>query len=194
MVAVGKTLGPYEIRAPLGAGGMGVVYRAHDKRLHRDVAVKVLSTALPGDAIHRRRFAQEAQSASALNHPNILSIFDVNLESDPPYLVSELVEGETLHAAIGHRPMALKRLLELAVQIADGLSAAHQAGIVHRDLKPGNIMVSRDGRVKILDFGLARQSSAAPAREDAVTVPLSLTEIGKVVGTVEYMSPEQARG
>jgi Tol biopolymer transport system component len=194
MLAGGKMLGPYEIRSPLGAGGMGEVYRAHDKRLRRDVAIKVLPATLLADDTHRRRFAQEAQAASALNHPNILSVFDVSLDSDPPYIVSELVEGESLHAAIGQRPMGLKKLLDLAVQIADGLSAAHQAGIVHRDLKPGNVMVTRDGRAKILDFGLARQLSGASIGEDAATVPLSLTDAGKVVGTVQYMSPEQARG
>jgi Tol biopolymer transport system component len=194
MLAGGRMLGPYEIRSPLGAGGMGEVYRAHDKRLRRDVAIKVLPATFLADDTHRRRFAQEAQAASALNHPNILSVFDVSLDSDPPYIVSELVEGESLHAAIGQRPMALKKLLDLAVQIADGLSAAHQAGIVHRDLKPGNIMVSRDGRAKIVDFGLARQLIGASIGEDAVTVPLSLTDVGKVVGTVQYMSPEQARG
>ena len=194
MLRAGDILGPYEVRAPLGAGGMGEVYRAHDKRLRRDVAIKVLPSQLLSDDAGRRRFVQEAQSASALNHPNIVSIFDVSLESDPPYLVSELVDGEALNAAISGRPMPVRKLLDLAVQIAEGLAAAHQAGIVHRDLKPANILISRDGRVKIVDFGLAIQVGRGAIAEDAPTAFLTITDPGKVVGTVQYMSPEQARG
>ena len=194
MLRAGDMLGPYEVRTLLGAGGMGEVYRAHDKRLRRDVAIKVLPVELVRDVTRRRRFAQEAQSASALNHPNIASIFDVNLDSDPPYIVGELVEGDPLHTAIGGRPMPVRKLFDLAAQIADGLAAAHRASIVHRDLKPANILINREGRVKIVDFGLAFQVSGGPIGEDEDTAFLTVTETGKVVGTVQYMSPEQARG
>ena len=195
-IAPGTMLGPYEIRAPLGAGGMGEVYRAHDKRLRRDVALKVLSPDLLRDELKRRRFADEAQAASALNHPNIVSIFDVSLESIPPYIVSELVEGETLGEVTGGKPMNLRRVLDIALQVADGMATAHQAGIVHRDLKPQNIMVRPDGRVKILDFGLAKhvRETKTSSSEDQETEAMSLTAEGVVVGTAYYMSPEQARG
>jgi serine/threonine protein kinase/Tol biopolymer transport system component len=173
----GEKLGPYEILAPIGKGGMGEVYRAHDSRLKRDVAIKVSSEQFS------ERFEQEARSIAALNHPNICHLYDIG----PNYLVMELVEGSPIAAADG-----VRKLLDLAVQIADGLAAAHAAGIVHRDLKPDNILVTRDGRVKILDFGLAKSVSARLA--DDATFTMGLTNPGTVVGTVNYMSPEQARG
>ncbi len=194
MVRLGSTLGPYEIRSLLGSGGMGEVYRAHDKRLRRDIAIKVVRADLLGDAKNRLRFEQEAQTASALNHPNIVSVFDVSLETDPPYLVTELVEGDPLTRLIGGRPMPAQKLLDIAVQVADGLAAAHRAGLVHRDLKPANILVTRGGRAKIVDFGLARQLGRAPLGDDAETSPMASTGDGVVVGTTQYMSPEQARG
>jgi serine/threonine protein kinase len=176
-LAPGEKLGPYEILAPIGKGGMGEVYRAHDSRLKRDVAIKVSSEQFS------ERFEQEARSIAALNHPNICHLYDIG----PNYLVMELVEGSPIAAADG-----VRKLLDLAVQIADGLAAAHAAGIVHRDLKPDNILVTRDGRVKILDFGLAKSVSARLA--DDATFTMGLTNPGTVVGTVNYMSPEQARG
>ncbi len=189
--------GPYRILGPLGAGGMGEVYRAWDPRLEREVALKILRDQ-PAAAVDRlQRFIGEARAASALNHPNILTVFDAAVDDDgaTPYLVSELIEGESLRAVIRRGPLPMKRVLDLATQIADGLAEAHAAGIVHRDLKPENIMVTRGGRAKILDFGLARPMEIAaagsvPSDADNQT----LTAPGLVSGTVPYMSPEQARG
>jgi len=187
-------LGPYEILAPLGAGGMGEVYRARDPRLAREVAIKVLRA----DAVHgaewRRRFETEARAASSLNHPNILTVYDIGEESGAPYLVTELVDGESLRAALGGGSLPTRKLLEVAVQIADGLAAAHQAGITHRDLKPENIMITRDGRVKILDFGLAKPAPSSQKGDETETLPQLRTGPGVILGTVAYMSPEQARG
>jgi len=190
-LVAGRQLGPYEIVGPLGAGGMGEVYRARDTRLERDVAVKVLrSEAMtPAD---RRRFEIEARAVSSLNHPNILTVHDIGEDNGTPYIVSELLDGDCLSALIPSGGMALRTLLEVAVQIADGLAAAHAAGFMHRDLKPDNILLTRDGRVKILDFGLAKQAMAANA-EDA-TRTIAVTNPGTVLGTTAYMSPEQARG
>ncbi|HEY3123439.1 MAG TPA: serine/threonine-protein kinase, partial [Thermoanaerobaculia bacterium] len=154
-LSAGKRLGPYEILSPLGAGGMGEVYKARDIRLDRFVAIKILPTEVASDPDRLRRFEQEARAASALNHPNILSIHDVGSIDSISYIVTELVEGKTLGDLLLRGPLPIKKLLELAVQIAEGLASAHEAGIVHRDLKPSNIMVSKDGFAKILDFGLA---------------------------------------
>jgi Tol biopolymer transport system component len=185
----GTRLGPYEITALLGAGGMGEVYRARDERLSRDVAVKVLLADAIGDPESRRRFAQEARAASALNHPNILTVHDIGSTDGCPYIVTELIEGESLAALVARRPVPVRKSLEIAMQAAAGLAAAHAAGIIHRDLKPNNMMIRRDGCVKILDFGIAKmtqvRAAGAPAGE---TVP------GMIVGTANYMSPEQARG
>ena len=148
--------GRYEIVGALGAGGMGQVYRARDARLQRNVALKLLHDASALDPDRRRRFAQEAIAASALNHPNILTVNDVGVEGDTPYLVSELIDGVSLRAEMNAGRIALRRMIEIAHQIAEGLAAAHAAGIVHRDLKPENVMVTADGRVKIVDFGLAK--------------------------------------
>ena len=183
--------GPYEVVALLGVGGMGEVYRARDPRLNRDVAIKVLARA-GTDPIRQQRFTDEAQAASALNHPNIVTVYDVGTHDGAPYIVSELVEGSSLRERLAHAPLAVREVLDLGVQMAEGLATAHQAGIVHRDFKPENVMVTRDGRVKILDFGLALVGlrDGVPAAE----VDATLTATGIIVGTVPYMSPEQARG
>jgi len=186
----GTKLGPYEIVVPVGAGGMGEVYRARDSRLNRDVAIKVLPAAFARDPERLRRFQQEAQAIAALNHPNILAIHDFGEHEGSPYLVTEFLEGETLRERLGTMP--LRKAIESAEQIARGLAAAHAKGIVHRDLKPENIFITRDGRVKILDFGLAKLTHPE-STADAATLA-SQTEPGVMLGTVGYMSPEQVKG
>jgi Tol biopolymer transport system component len=199
-LSVGERLGPYEILAPLGAGGMGEVYRARDTRLGRDVAVKVLPASFAQDAERLRRFEQEARTAGALNHPNILAIHDIGSHDGSPYLVSELLEGQTLRERLTESPLPLRKALDFAVQIANGLGAAHEKGIVHRDLKPENLFLTSDGRVKILDFGLAKLSPLVPSADDSEDSPTlasaasPLTHPGVVLGTVGYMAPEQVRG
>jgi tetratricopeptide (TPR) repeat protein len=195
-LAAGARLGPYEILAPLGAGGMGEVYRARDARLGREVAVKVLPAELATDADRRARFEQEARAASALNHPNIVVVHDVGFEAMTPYLAMELVEGRTLREILTSGPLPVRKVLDTAVQIADGLAKAHAAGIVHRDLKPDNLIVSSDGFVKILDFGLAKVAPVFPeaAESQLPTLERHETGPGTVMGTVGYMSPEQASG
>jgi serine/threonine protein kinase len=193
LLDAGSRLGPYEIVSRLGAGGMGEVYRARDTRLGREVALKILPSEFASDAGRRARFEKEARATAALNHPNILGIHDIGTEDGVPYIVTELVEGETLGSLIERGPVATKKLIDIAMQIAHGMAAAHAASITHRDLKPANIMVSPDGHVKILDFGLARQSSVSPAA-GSETLSLGQTEPGMIVGTVHYMSPEQASG
>ncbi|MGH9367965.1 MAG: WD40 repeat domain-containing serine/threonine protein kinase, partial [Thermoanaerobaculia bacterium] len=190
-LSVGQKLGPYEILAPLGAGGMGEVYRARDSRLRREVAVKVLSAELSSDAERRQRFEQEARAASGLNHHNIITIHDIGSEDSTVFIAMELVDGKTLREILQAGPLPTRRLLEVAYQIADGLAKAHSAGIVHRDLKPENVMVSKDGVVKILDFGLAKLLKQEA--EEVSDVPTA-TRAGTVLGTVGYMSPEQASG
>src|SRR6266852_1285590 len=155
-MAPGTRLGPYEILAPLGAGGMGEVYRAHDSRLDRPVAIKVLPAAFSRDAERLRRFEQEARAAAALNHPNILAVYDIGTHEDAPYVVTELLEGETLRHRIQSGTLSVRKATDYALQTARGIAAAHDRGIVHRDLKPENIFLTRDGRIKILDFGLAK--------------------------------------
>jgi serine/threonine protein kinase len=171
---------------------MGEVYRARDPRLQRDVAVKVLRGEAVRSSERRVRFEMEARAASALNHPNILTVHDIGDHEGQPYIVTELVDGETLRGILKNGPLGTRRLLDLASQISSGLAAAHAAGITHRDLKPENIMVTRDGHVKILDFGLAKLTHPAPAEETLTDV--ARTEPGTVMGTAAYMSPEQARG
>ena len=190
----GARLGPYEIQSLLGAGGMGEVHKARDTRLERDVAVKVLSAAAI-DPDRLRRFEQEARATAALNHPNILAIFDVGTHDGVSYVVSELLDGETLRDRLKPGPLPLRKAIDFATQIARGLAAAHEKGIVHRDLKPENIFVSPDGRVKILDFGLAKLTArnAADGHTVAPTIDRGTTP-GMVLGTIGYMSPEQVRG
>src|SRR5713226_2257335 len=193
-IAAGTKLGPYEILAPLGAGGMGEVYRARDTRLGRDVAVKVLPSTVSSDADRLRRFKQEACAASALNHPNILIVHDIGTHDGAPYVVSELLEGETLRQRISGTALAQRRAIDYALAIAHGLAAAHEKGIVHRDLKPDNIFITKDGRVKILDFGLAKLTQA-DGNLGQTEIPTRRVETnpGIVMGTVGYMSPEQVR-
>ncbi|HEV8609906.1 MAG TPA: protein kinase [Thermoanaerobaculia bacterium] len=193
----GTRLGPYEIVSPLGAGGMGEVYRARDTRLGREVAVKVLLPEVSGDESRRIRFEQEARSASALNHPNIVAVYDVGSVDSTVYLAMELVEGRTLREMLADGALPSRKMLEVAVQVAEGLAKAHEAGLVHRDLKPENLIVSKDGFVKILDFGLAKLTE--PTSSDGLSALQTIagapgTVPGTVMGTVGYMSPEQASG
>jgi serine/threonine protein kinase len=192
-LAPGTKLGPYEVVALLGSGGMGEVYRAKDTRLGRDVAVKVLPDAFAKDADRLRRFEQEARTIAALNHPNILGIHDIGTHDCRPYLVSELLVGETLREKIDQGPIAVKRAIEYAKGIALGLAAAHNKGIVHRDLKPENVFVTRDGHVKVLDFGLAKLILPEESVENAQTMTSPATVPGMVMGTMGYMSPEQVK-
>lgn len=193
-ISPGTKLGPYEIVAPLGAGGMGEVYRANDTRLGRDVAIKVLPASLSNDGDRLRRFEQEAKTVAALNHPNILGLHDIGTYQDAPFLVSELLEGETLRQKIEQGPIPTRRAVEYALGIAQGLAAAHAKGIVHRDLKPENVFITRDGRVKILDFGLAKLVREEHSLETAITLTSPTTTPGVIMGTLGYMSPEQVKG
>ncbi len=194
-LSAGTKLGPYEILAPIGAGGMGEVYRAKDPRLGREVAIKVLPASLSQDSDRLRRFEQEARSASALNHPNIITIHEIGSAESTSYIAMELVDGASLREVLASGPLATKKLLDVAVQIGEGLAKAHAAGIVHRDLKPENVMVSKDGYVKLLDFGLAKLFAAPQDQvSGAPTAIQQETQPGTVIGTVGYMSPEQASG
>ena len=189
----GTRLGPYALISPIGAGGMGEVYRAHDTRLNRTVAIKVLPNHLAADPLARARFVREGQALAALAHPNLVAIYDVGTENGVSFAVMELVEGETLHAKLLHGRLPVRRVVDYAVQIARGLSAAHDKGLVHRDLKPANVIVAADGHVKILDFGLAKTAdSGTDLRADAETAVR--TDPGMIMGTVGYMAPEQVRG
>jgi len=192
---IGRTISHYEITEKLGEGGMGVVYKARDTRLKRFVALKVLPPEKVADAERKRRFAQEARAASALNHPNIVTVHDIDQADGVDFIAMEYVEGKTLDELIGRKGLKLNEALKCAIQIADALAKAHAAGIVHRDLKPGNVMVTPDGRVKVLDFGLAKLTETAPVGpEDSTLTAAPSTELGAVVGTAAYMSPEQAEG
>jgi serine/threonine protein kinase len=197
MIATGTKLGRFEIRSKLGEGGMGEVYRARDEKLNRDVAIKALPTALSQDGDRLRRFEQEAQAAGALNHPNILAVYDVGTHEGSPYIVSEMLEGEELREQLNNGSLPQRKALDYAQQIAQGLAAAHERGITHRDLKPENLFVTTDGRVKILDFGLAKLSeppAVADGSNSEAATRRPLTNPGTVMGTVGYMSPEQVRG
>jgi Tol biopolymer transport system component len=195
-LAAGTRLGPYEILSPLGAGGMGEVYRARDPRLSREVAIKVLPASFSQDADRLRRFEHEAKAAGVLNHPNITAVYDIGTHDGAPYVVQELLEGETLRSTLAGGRLAQRKALDYALQIAHGLSAAHEKGIVHRDLKPDNLFVTNDGRVKILDFGLAKLTQLEGSASIATNLPTETkgTEPGVVLGTLGYMSPEQVRG
>src|ERR1700677_4390968 len=193
-LTAGTKIGPYEILNPLGAGGMGEVYRARDTRLGRDVAIKVLLSERARDAERLRRFETEARAVAALNHPNILSIHDIGTHDGAPYLVSECLEGQSLRQELSGGALPLRRAIEYGTEIAQGLAAAHDKGIIHRDLKPENIFVTRDGRVKILDFGLAKLARPEPSSDEGATLEGEPTSVGAVLGTVGYMSPEQVKG
>ncbi len=196
-LAPNPKLGPYEIKSTLGVGGMGEVYRARDSRLNRDVAIKVLrrDSANGSSADLRSRFEREAHAVAALNHPNVIAVYDFGVETGQQYIVSELFEGESLRSLLKGKPVPVRKLIDIAAQVADGLTAAHAAGIVHRDLKPENIMLAKDGRAKILDFGLARHARntppAIPSGSDETFVPntQNLTSAGAILGTAAYMSP-----
>src|ERR1700674_6056038 len=192
-ISAGTRLGPYEILSPLGAGGMGEVYRARDSRLGREVAVKVLPASFSADPDRLRRFEQEARAAGLLNHPNITAVYDIGSADGAPYVVSELLEGETLRSRLAAGALPPRKAIDYAIQIARGLAAAHEMGIVHRDLKPENLFITKDGRVKILDFGLAKLTSPQSGETHSPTA-VAATEPGSVMGTVGYMSPEQVRG
>src|SRR6202451_2099327 len=198
-LTAGTRIGPYDILAPIGAGGMGEVYKARDTRLGRDVAIKVLPASLAADPERLRRFEQEARAVAALSHPNILAVHDIGRHEGAPYLVSELLEGESLREILGRGPLSHRKAIDYAIQIANGLAAAHGKDIAHRDLKPDNIFVTRDGRVKILDFGLAKtvQKRTVHGQEAGLatmTAVAPATDIGTVMGTAGYMSPEEVRG
>jgi len=192
---IGKTLGHYEITGHLGAGGMGDVYRAHDPKLKRDIAIKVLPEELAADPERRERFEREAIAVAALDHPNIVTVHSVEEADGLHFITMQLVEGKTLSELIPRQGFALEKFFEIAVPLADAIGAAHERGITHRDLKPANVMVAADGRVKVLDFGLAKLM--ADDADDHLATQLAtehLTEEGKILGTVAYMSPEQAEG
>ena len=190
---LGKQLGSYQIISLLGAGGMGVVYKARDTRLNRSVAVKVLPANFMGDPERKRRFIQEARAASALNHSNIITIHDIGNENGIDFIVMEYIEGKTLDQKIPRKGMKLNEALKVAIQMAEALAKAHSAGIIHRDLKPTNVMVTDDGMVKVLDFGLAKLTEVVGTEAETRTLE-SLTEEGMIIGTVSYMSPDQAEG
>ena len=194
----GTRLGPYEIVVALGAGGMGEVYRARDTRLDREVAIKVLPESFAKDQDRLQRFEQESRSVAALNHPNIVAIYDVGKHNESPYLVTELLEGESLRSVLQQGALTERKAVEYAGQITQGLASAHQKGIVHRDLKPENLFVTKDARIKILDFGLAKlaqvDAPGAAASTDGATLTGVVTAPGLAVGTPAYMSPEQLRG
>ncbi len=194
-ILAGDKIGPYHLSQQIGAGGMGEVYRAHDSRLARDVAIKILPASFSSDKDRLNRFTQEARAAAALNHPNLLAVFDVGEDRGTPYIVSELLVGETLRDRLRRGPVPIRKAVDYAGQIARGLAAAHEKGIVHRDLKPENIFLTEDGRAKILDFGLAKLTAVdeKASHPEAATLQVA-TETGVVMGTVGYMSPEQVRG
>ena len=195
MVAVDTQLGPYKILAPLGAGGMGEVYRALDTRLGREVALKVLPEQFAADAMRLARFEREAKAVAALAHPNIVVLYDFGTDQGITYAVMELLEGDSLGGLMGQTALPWRKAVEIAVAIADGLAAAHAKGIVHRDLKPANVFVTRDERVKILDFGLAKVAESPPREQfDTQSYSPVQTKTGTILGTAPYMSPEQLRG
>src|SRR5215813_9220472 len=195
--APGTKLGRYEIRSKIGEGGMGEVYLAHDTKLDRKVALKILPTAVVTNQDRMRRFVQEAKAASALNHPNIITIHEIDETDSAHFIATEFIEGETLREHMRRTGMKISEVLDVSTQIGSALAAAHAAGIIHRDIKPENVMIRRDGIMKVLDFGLAKLSEPEPADvvdTEAPTRAAVNTEPGQVIGTACYMSPEQARG
>jgi serine/threonine protein kinase len=195
LLAAGTRLGPYEILAPLGAGGMGEVYRARDIRLERTVAIKILPAQFSSDPVHQQRFEREAKTISNLNHPHICVLHDIGHQDGIDYLVMECVEGETLAKRLENGPLPLEQVLKLGAQIADALDKAHRSGVVHRDLKPGNIMLTPGG-AKLLDFGLAKPTAPLVSLTTLTATKLEspVTEKGTILGTFQYMSPEQVEG
>jgi serine/threonine-protein kinase len=193
---VGRTLNHYRILEKIGAGGMGEVYAAEDTRLHRRVAVKILPKAMAEDPARRARFEREATAVAALSHPNIVTVHSVERAEDVHFITMELVEGKRLSEILPRHGLPLARFFELAIPLADAVAAAHRAGVVHRDLKPDNILVTNDGRLKVLDFGLAKMDGGTkPSDTEASSLPTRhLTEEGQILGTVAYMSPEQVEG
>ena len=192
---VGEKLGRYEVRSKIGEGGMGEVYRARDEKLNRDVAIKVLPSSLSENTDRLHRFEQEAQAAGTLNHPNLLAVYDVGMHDTSPYVVSELLEGQTFRDLLSHGPVSTRKAIDYATQIARGLAAAHEKGIIHRDVKPDNLFVTKDERVKILDFGLAKltQPRSENTEQTDVATRRVHTDPGTVMGTAGYMSPEQVK-
>lgn len=189
----GRVVGHYRVLEKIGVGGMGEVFRAHDERLGRDVALKILRLSAHGNADHQRRFEQEARAAAALNHPNIVAIYDVGVERESPYIVCELLEGETLRQRLLRGALPIAQACDYALQICRGLAAAHERRIIHRDLKPENLFVTQNGTIKILDFGVAKLQTPAESSGDVESM-VTITKTGSVIGTVAYMSPEQVRG
>ena len=197
LMPAGERIGPYTVIELLGSGGMGEVYKAHDERLDRDIAVKFLSSRIAGDAASLDRFEREARAASALNHPNICTVHDVGENADRRYIVMELLEGQSLKDRLTEGPLNTQELASVARQVCAALQAAHDRGIVHRDLKPANIFLTRTGHVKILDFGLAKRGTEVSAPGFPMvdnTSSLTLTAVGTILGTLAYMSAEQAQG
>src|SRR5882724_1181443 len=193
-LAPGSKLGPFEIVASLGAGGMGEVYCARDTRLDRKVAIKLLPAVFSENSIRLQRFEQEARATSSLNHPNIVTIYELGFNGSCPYIAMELVEGKTLRELLSSGQLPMRKVIEIAAQIADGLTKAHEAGITHRDLKPENLIITHEGLVKILDFGLAKLTSPSDVHTETFSTTRSLTASGAILGTLGYMSPEQAAG
>ncbi|HET6266399.1 MAG TPA: serine/threonine-protein kinase, partial [Acidobacteriota bacterium] len=193
-LSTGLSIGPYEILEPLGEGGMGEVYRAKDNRLGREVAVKILPARLTGNPEALARFDRETRALAAISHPNILTIYDCGTAEDQSYSVMELLEGETLRERLKQTSIPLQKVLDIAIDVSEGLSAAHARGIIHRDIKPENIFLTADGRTKILDFGVARIENAVSVGELTSFPTTTETAAGMILGTVGYMSPEQVRG